>query len=81
MTEENEQSEQDEVHKIIDAHCNQLAEHFDSVQIFVTRHEEDGGTRFASRGTGNWFAREGQVRAWVKKQDCHINKTVMDEEG
>lgn len=35
-----------------------LSEHFDTVQIFVTRHE-DGGTRAANLGSGNWYARYG----------------------
>lgn len=56
---------------MLEKHANELAEHFDSVQIFVTRHEggEKNGTVNASQGAGNWFARYGQVKSWVIKQD------------
>jgi hypothetical protein len=44
-----------------------LGEHFDSVQIFCTRHEsgEQDGTVTVKYGTGNWFARYGQIKDWV----------------
>lgn len=53
------------VRKSIDS----IAEHFDSVQIFVTRHEQGelDGTVNIQLGTGNWFTRYGQVEAWVVK--------------
>lgn len=49
----------------------QLGEHFDTVQIFVTRYEpaEDGGTTNIHYGTGNWFARFGHVRDWIVKRE------------
>ena len=52
-------------------HLNALAEHFDSVQIFVTRCEEGqlGGTIHISLGSGNWFCRYGQTRQWVIQED------------
>jgi len=51
-------------------HCAQLAEHFDTVHIFVTRHApQEGGTVNATWGLGNWFARRGQVAEWMTKAD------------
>jgi hypothetical protein len=49
------------------AAAESLGEHFDTVQIFATRHEagEKNGTVHLKWGTGNWFARYGQVREWV----------------
>lgn len=55
---------------ILKSHAAQLAEHFDSVQILVTRHSpEDDGTINVAWGAGNWFARIGQVREWLLKKD------------
>ena len=45
-----------------------LGEHFDTVQIFTTRHEE-GDTKSVQKGVGNWYARYGQVRQWVVAMD------------
>lgn len=55
---------------IVQSHVAQLAEHFDSVQVFATRHLGDGaGTVKISFGSGNWFARYGQVRQWLVQED------------
>jgi hypothetical protein len=50
--------------------CQQLGEHFDSVQVFCTRHEsgELGGTVNVQYGAGNWFARYGIVECWLVKE-------------
>lgn len=55
--------------KIVDSHIAQLAEHFDTIQIFVTKREDDASTSALSRGIGNWYARYGQVQIWVVKED------------
>lgn len=47
-----------------------LGEFFDTVQIFTTRHEPTkGGTITFNRGSGNWFARRGQIQEWMTKCD------------
>lgn len=48
-----------------------LSEHFDAVQIFASRYngESGKGTTSWNFGVGNWFAREGQVREWVEKEN------------
>jgi hypothetical protein len=49
----------------------QLMEHFDTVQIFVTRHVDyETGTIAAQFGDGNWYARRGQIGNWIVKQDA-----------
>jgi hypothetical protein len=55
----------------IEKHCEDLGEHFDTVQIFCTRLADDGekGTVNIHFGRGNWFARYGFVAYWMKKQD------------
>lgn len=52
-------------------HVAELGEHFDSVRIFVTRHdmESGGGTIGCSRGCGNWYSQVGQIGEWVRQQD------------
>lgn len=61
----------------------ELAEHFDTVQIFTTResdHLDDGGegTVNANYGAGNWFARYGQVRNWLVKSEEEIRLEARD---
>lgn len=65
--EDQEQADMAIVQKQVDA----LGEHFDTVQIFVTRYEshKTGGTMNINLGTGNWFTRFGQVKEWGVRQD------------
>jgi hypothetical protein len=57
---------QDEDEKIVRKHLGLLQEHFDTVQIFVTRHiTNQSGTVNAVFGSGNFFARYGQIRIWL----------------
>ena len=51
----------------IEAALATLVEHFDTVQIFCTRHEAPEGTIQIMRGRGNWFARYGQLVEYVEK--------------
>ncbi len=59
---------------------SELGEHFDSVQIFCTRHEsgEHEGTLKFTLGEGNWFARYGQVREWLIVQDEGSRENARD---
>jgi hypothetical protein len=67
---------------MLKTHANQLAEHFDSVQIFATRHEAgtEDGTVTVNHGTGNWFARYGQIVEWVTKKREEARLSVRGEE-
>lgn len=61
-----------------------LGEHFDTVQIFVTRHESfsSDGTHHIARGLGNWFGRYGQVRDWILRVEAeNCRPELKDEEG
>jgi hypothetical protein len=62
---------------LLKKHAAQLAEHFDTVQIFVT-HQEGEITTSAIEGAGNWFARYGQVRQWVEYEHKHVNLDEPD---
>lgn len=55
---------------MLEQHAQKLVEHFDSVQIFCTRNSPDlNGTVHIGYGRGNYFARLGQIRAWLIKED------------
>lgn len=56
-----------------------LGEEFDSVQVFCTRHDGEG-TLNVTRGTGNWFARWGQVVQWVEDERRLAPRIVRMEE-
>lgn len=59
-----------------------LGEHFDSVHIFVTKHEPEveDGTVNISWSAGNWFTRYGQILEWLIKADERSRKHVRDSE-
>lgn len=54
----------------------ELLEHFDTVQIFVTRHmpAEMDGTVMCNRGGGSWNARYGQIREWLIYEEQRIRE-------
>ncbi len=56
---------------LLQKHVDQLMEQFDSVVLFTTRHEQaqSEGTVNLWCGAGNWFARYGQVREWLVRQE------------
>ncbi len=68
--------------KMLDKHVNELSEHFENVHIFVTRHEgEKDQTRCVNRGSGNWFARYGQIREWLVYEDQKIRECAKRSES
>lgn len=53
------------------AAIDSLGEHFDSVAIFVTRHESSkGGTLRLIQQSGNLYATVGWVRDWIIALDA-----------
>lgn len=76
-------TENDTLGDLIQKTAQSLGEHFDSVQIFATKHEpgvDDGTTHFYS-GVGNYFARVGHVKDWIIKQNEGTRiKTRNDED-
>jgi hypothetical protein len=58
-----------------------LSEHFDTVQLFVTRHEPGAldGTVSACRGTGNWYARIGYVKEWIIQHDGEAHNSSIKQ--
>lgn len=58
---------------------NDLGEHWESVQIVVSRYDPaTGETVSTARGTGNFHARLGSVRHWVSEMD--LKDQMISEE-
>ena len=72
---------QDELDKIQHA-ADELGEYFDTVAIFVTRHDGEGvsGTYHAERSTGNYYAIYGQIRQWIRQQEEPDTYNIVEEE-
>ena len=70
--------------KLVEQSMNVLREHFDTVQIFVSRKDEDG-TVNATQGVGNWFACYGQVKDWIHRSEentrIEARKNYDEDEG
>lgn len=59
--------EMNDLQKLIEDHVSKIAEHCDSVRIFVTR-QGDGmasNTEAISEGRGNVYSQFGQIREWM----------------
>jgi len=60
----------DEDQKLVREMVGKLLEHYDSVQIFVTRQNgEKQVTESFETGGGNFFAHMGQIHEWCSIQD------------
>ena len=62
-----------------------LREHFDTVQIFVTKMKGDD-TWDATKGSGNMLARKCQAQEWLVRQDENMRihqriRSVEEAEG
>lgn len=67
--------------KMVEKAANELSEHFDSVQIFVSRYDSEDGTVNITNGIGNWYARYGHVKEWCVKSEERTRKLIQKEEG
>jgi uncharacterized alpha/beta hydrolase family protein len=55
--------------EMVQKKASELAEHFDSVQLFVTGHRGGEETTFSYEyGKGNFYARMGQINEWMTIQ-------------
>lgn len=71
---------------LIQRHIDALMEHFDTVQIFVSKHDSiDNKTGFITKGAGNSYARYGQIKQWVIEDEeaarCAIRNEINEREG
>lgn len=73
----------DEIRKhdneFIQTKITEILQHWDSVQIFATRVEA-GQTIACSDGSGNWYARFGQVAEWLQNGGVMHIVEAEDEE-
>jgi len=59
-----------QLQKVLEAKTAELMEHFDTVQIVVTRHNKlDDTTEMMSKGRGNLYARFSSVDAWLESME------------
>lgn len=67
--------------KKVDEAIEALSAQFDTVQIFCTRHEGEN-TIAVRKGSGNWYARHGQVMEWLADKDevVRASATKPDEQ-
>ena len=66
--------------ELLENHISQLMEHFDTVHIFVTRHEGNNTqTVRVDKGAGNWYAKYGQIKLWTKVQE--YDEIHIENEG
>jgi hypothetical protein len=56
-----------QLHKVLETKTAELMEHFDTVQIVVTRHNRlDETTEMMTKGRGNLYARYSSVDTWLE---------------
>lgn len=63
---------------LVDKCRDQMLEHFDSVRVFVTKH--NGGeseTQSYETGGGNFYAQLGQVTEWLSIQEQYQRSYAM----
>lgn len=57
--------------KLVDGAKNKLMEHFDTVRIFVTKHDgPTDKTACYTVGGGNIFAQQGLTHDWLARTEC-----------
>jgi len=65
----------------VDQAVEHLKERFDTVQILVTRHDSETGNTYSTiRGCGNWWARVGQTRNWLNREEYIEKKDAVKKE-
>lgn len=62
----------EEAFELLERAVRSLAEHFDTVQIFVTAQQGTETNGF-NKGAGNWYARVGQINSWVQRE-AEVNR-------
>lgn len=75
----------EELKEILDRHAKELGEHFDAVQILVSWENDRKATETLWSGYGNWWARIGMCRAFLKMEDnsdsaYRISQAMKEEE-
>lgn len=68
-------NEVQQISALVEDFASRLAEHGDSVRIFITKQSDEGasGTLAYTTGRGNLYAQIAQTREWIMRQD-QLNK-------
>ncbi len=70
------------IKKEVDDAASKLAEHVDSVIIFVTKQGDGSSSNTFScfTGRGNFYAQIGQVREWVIRQNEYVKLEARNQD-
>lgn len=73
--------EWEEIEKKTEEFASLLAEHVDTVRIFVTKHGDGSKDSSASltTGRGNFYAQIGHIKEWIKMQDQYAKEKAKTE--
>lgn len=69
----------EKLNKILEDSSSKLMEHFDTIRIFATKHENNETLSY-SIGKGNLFAQIKQIEYWVQDINADTVETVSDED-
>jgi hypothetical protein len=62
-------ADHEEKQELIQSLIESITDRFDTIQVFTTSHNrETGDTTYIGMGTGNFYARIGQVDEWARMQ-------------
>jgi hypothetical protein len=66
----------------VDESVAKLLEHFDSIRIFVTRHNgQESETESYDSGGGNLYAQLGQIQEWLTFQDQYARSFAASKQA
>lgn len=70
----------EELAKFLELKAKEIAEHCESVRIFVTKtpDDDDHDTMASSIGKGNFYAQLGQIQEWL---DLQASRTFIHEDN
>lgn len=61
--------------------ASELCEHFEAVQILCS-YSDDSGTHFITKGSGNWYARQGMAHDFIGSAQADINaEAIVNKQG
>jgi hypothetical protein len=72
-----------EAGRLVTDFISKVSEHVDSVTVFINKRRDDGkdGTLHMINGSGNWYARFGQIADWVEDQKAAHYRSHAGEDG
>lgn len=69
-------SEADKLRERLEVLTSELCEHFEAVQVLAS-YSDDAGTHFISRGSGNWYARQGMAHEFIQSEQADLNASAI----